>query len=138
MGDSMKKLIIFEGLGNCLIALIIILFGSTSAIAANAGAGNKTISAVRKEITLQLKDPISARFRNVHLYGGTVCGEVNSKNIYGGYVGFKRFYGWKKFIDEKNKIYTVALEGEGEELDIKVFPKVWDRECAKWKRGVGV
>ncbi len=42
-----------------------------------------------------LKDPQSAQFRNVHV--GTedfkpVRGEVNSKNSYGGYIGFKKFY----------------------------------------------
>lgn len=35
-----------------------------------------------------LKDPESAKFKNVV----GVCGEVNSKNSYGGYTGFKSFY----------------------------------------------
>ena len=35
-----------------------------------------------------LKDPESTKFRNVKKY----CGEVNAKNSYGGYTGFKRFY----------------------------------------------
>lgn len=34
-----------------------------------------------------LKDPDSAEFRNQRGF----CGEVNSKNSFGGYVGFKRF-----------------------------------------------
>lgn len=42
-----------------------------------------------------LKDPASAQFRNVRLVsynnGAVVCGEVNGKNSYGGYVGFKPF-----------------------------------------------
>ena len=43
----------------------------------------------------QLKDPGSAQFRNVRLVqhpkGKVVCGEMNAKNSYGGYVGFKVF-----------------------------------------------
>ena len=42
-----------------------------------------------------LKDPDSAKFQNLRLtdYGNgkVVCGEVNAKNSYGGYVGHKRF-----------------------------------------------
>ncbi|MCP3048346.1 hypothetical protein K6X13_14785 [Xanthomonas euvesicatoria pv. allii] len=39
-----------------------------------------------------LMDPDSAKFRNVHLQGVIVCGEVNGKNGYGAYAGYKRFY----------------------------------------------
>jgi hypothetical protein len=47
-----------------------------------------------------LKDPESAQFRNLYTksYAGkpspndAVCGEVNAKNSYGGYIGFTRFY----------------------------------------------
>lgn len=43
-----------------------------------------------------LKDPFSARFRNVYLsdsqIGPVVCGELNAKNSYGAYVGFRRFF----------------------------------------------
>ncbi|MBP7722476.1 MAG: hypothetical protein KA155_08055 [Alphaproteobacteria bacterium] len=42
-----------------------------------------------------LKDPSSAKFRNsvFHRWQGTpvVCGEVNSKNSFGGFGGFQRF-----------------------------------------------
>ena len=42
----------------------------------------------------KLKDGDSARFRNMRygaLQKGGVCGEVNAKNSYGGYVGFAPF-----------------------------------------------
>jgi len=46
-------------------------------------------------IKARMKDPESARFRNVfvsHSLGGPlVCGEVNAKNSFGGYTGFQRF-----------------------------------------------
>jgi hypothetical protein len=40
-----------------------------------------------------LTDPDSANFRDVYLTpkGVIVCGQVNAKNRYGGYVGFRRF-----------------------------------------------
>lgn len=49
----------------------------------------------KKAAADMLKDPGSAQFRNVrlqpHLQGAVVCGEINAKNSYGGYVGFTRF-----------------------------------------------
>lgn len=38
-----------------------------------------------------LRDPESARFRNISRYGDVVCGQVNSKNGFGGYAGFSDF-----------------------------------------------
>ena len=52
--------------------------------------GKKTIADI-------LKDPESAQFRKVRLVqyldGAVVCGEINAKNSYGGYVGFSDFVG---------------------------------------------
>lgn len=46
-------------------------------------------------IRAKLRDPDSAEFRDVRFYSGgptpVVCGEVNSKNGFGGYSGFQRF-----------------------------------------------
>ncbi|WP_252108847.1 MULTISPECIES: hypothetical protein [unclassified Halomonas] len=54
----------------------------------------RAINAVSRD----LKDPSSAQFRDIfgvqQLRGGdrvTVCGSVNAKNAYGGYVGYKPF-----------------------------------------------
>jgi Pyridine nucleotide-disulphide oxidoreductase, dimerisation domain/Pyridine nucleotide-disulphide oxidoreductase len=48
-------------------------------------------------ITRDFKDPGSAQFRNLFISGKgihfkTLCGEINGKNSYGGYVGYRRFY----------------------------------------------
>lgn len=49
----------------------------------------------RTQIADSLKDPDSAKFRNVrfiqHEGGALICGEVNAKNAYGGYVGYTKF-----------------------------------------------
>ncbi|MBX3429710.1 MAG: hypothetical protein KF779_09020 [Hyphomonadaceae bacterium] len=40
-------------------------------------------------------DPAAAQFRNVRMIeNGNVCGEVNGKNRFGGYVGFRPFVYW--------------------------------------------
>lgn len=54
------------------------------------------VSAAQSAIKNQMKDPDSTNFKSVreitNSQGGRfVCGEVNSKNSYGGYVGFKTF-----------------------------------------------
>jgi len=52
----------------------------------------------REKIMDRIKDPDSAQFRNQR--GG--CGEVNAKNSFGAYTGFKRFMvsgGDMAFID---------------------------------------
>lgn len=42
-----------------------------------------------------LRDPLSAQYRNIRpapKHQNMVCGEMNAKNAYGGYVGFVPFY----------------------------------------------
>lgn len=55
-------------------------------------------SRYQQALVAELRDPESARFRNV--YGVShgpglpgICGEMNAKNAYGGYIGFAPFYG---------------------------------------------
>ena len=53
-----------------------------------------------------MKDPSSVQFRRVEIkmFKGNriVCGELNAKNSYGGYVGFKKFIaGVSGFLIEK-------------------------------------
>lgn len=50
------------------------------------------ISDAKSAAARGLKDPSSAQFRDVRRTRLAVCGEVNAKNGYGAYTGFKRFY----------------------------------------------
>lgn len=60
-----------------------------------------------------LKDPDSAQFRNIVVRKSSdgkgifgVCGEINAKNSYGGYVGFRPFYfsgNYGEILSEDNK-----------------------------------
>ena len=85
----------------CAVAV----FGIASVANAGAGAEKISVPEARAEQTKHavkaiLKDPESAQFRNFYTKSWTgkpspmdpVCGEVNAKNSYGGYIGFTRFY----------------------------------------------
>lgn len=56
-----------------------------------------TVERFKAVVTSRFKDPSTAQFRNVVAYGvkpsmiSFLCGEVNAKNSYGAYTGFKRF-----------------------------------------------
>lgn len=54
-----------------------------------------TIAAAQDSAKRILKDPDSAKFQNLRIAeydgGSVVCGEINAKNSYGGYVGYKQF-----------------------------------------------
>ena len=53
------------------------------------------IEGYKQQLLRVLKDPESAQFRNLRLSSGeggeALCGEVNAKNAFGGYVGFTPF-----------------------------------------------
>lgn len=51
------------------------------------------ITRLQDKVAATLKDPSSAQFRNINLVERTttLCGEVNAKNSFGGYVGFRPF-----------------------------------------------
>lgn len=60
------------------------------------------IQEVERAVAYKLKDPSSAQFRNIRMIERThqdgttttlVCGQVNGKNSFGGYVGFTTFNG---------------------------------------------
>lgn len=63
-----------------------------------------------------LKDPESAQFRNQK----GLCGEVNAKNSFGGYAGFKRFIAGGENL--------VFLEDD-KRLEAGAFQAAWDKFC---------
>jgi hypothetical protein len=51
------------------------------------------IPTAREPLQAKLRDPGSAQFRNERITRiGVLCGEVNSKDEMGGYVGFKKYF----------------------------------------------
>ncbi|MGB5147472.1 MAG: hypothetical protein WBN86_10145 [Porticoccaceae bacterium] len=79
-----------------LVILAIALCGAGDAF---ADSENQVFEQAKKTLSARLKDPESARFRNLVYVpapqpGSTdiVCGWTNARNSFGGYVGFRPFY----------------------------------------------
>ncbi|MDD5384558.1 MAG: hypothetical protein PHG89_06730 [Gallionella sp.] len=86
------------------------------------------ITQLKQQVTQDLKDPSSSQFRNVRYRaippekGETtithfLCGEINSKNSYGAYVGFKDFVSAFKtstamgLVDASTKVHMIDPTG---------------------------
>lgn len=75
-------------------------------------------------VTERLKDPESARFTGLQMSadGKVVCGKVNAKNSYGGYVGPQpfRYFVEKKMaiIVDREGISTVYLDSMAQPISI--------------------
>jgi hypothetical protein len=67
------------------------------------GFGGVPYSEAKAAVAANLRDPGSADFRNMLGSTSAVCGEVNGKNGFGAFAGFKRFV----FADD-----TVTFEPE--------------------------
>ncbi|MDH0520842.1 hypothetical protein [Achromobacter xylosoxidans] len=101
-----------------------IVLGISGALAVGAAvaAGPTDINEIRRQdmakdfVLATLKDPDSAKFRNQKSF----CGEVNAKNSYGGYTGFKRFIAAGKDL--------VVLEGD-KNLARGAFQQAWEEFC---------
>ncbi len=87
------------------------------------------IAEARKSVVINFKDPDSAKFRNEVIYHNSslttshhvgVCGEVNSKNSYGAYTGFERYY---YSFGKANATTVSGSSSEG------VFDFFWDTIC---------
>lgn len=65
---------------------------------AQKGKDAQFIAGAKRAVSDLFKDPDSVRFRDVAIYQRYnseqrfLCGEVNAKNSYGAYVGYKTFY----------------------------------------------
>lgn len=73
-------------------------------------------------VKARLKDPDSAKFREVYFFRGKdnipmTCGQVNSKNSFGGFSGFQHF------------VSGGSAELTFLEKEVKDFHKAWNRYC---------
>lgn len=74
-----------------------VIWGTTMlaalALSACKPAVDPAIANAQDSVRSLLRDPSSAQFQKMESFPGPeVCGEVNAKNAFGGYVGFTRFY----------------------------------------------
>jgi hypothetical protein len=76
---------------------MIAVVGTSLAMIAAGCADQKVVAGAQEQVSALLKDPASAQFRAVAATqsndkeGWRVCGEVNARNSYGGYTGFRKF-----------------------------------------------
>jgi hypothetical protein len=70
---------------------------NTSSLIAQAPAkiaAQAAVARARQHVTSRLKDPASAQFQDVTYDASSrvACGQVNAKNSFGGYTGFRQFW----------------------------------------------
>jgi len=102
----------------CILLPSAFLFVSSLAIADLSEPEKlKLIAKRQSEVAQLLKDPDSAKFRNVYvseIYSEPiVCGEVNGKNSYGAYAGYTTFM------------------ADGNTPKLKVNPSEYETFCGK-------
>lgn len=100
-------------------ALIVGLVATTSAASAHATeaarpATKAEVAAMTQQLKERLKDPGSVQLRNVKAIktpdaGTQICGEVNAKNSFGGYVGFAAFIGSVFYLDTKKFVMPMIV-----------------------------
>lgn len=105
-----------------IFAFMFLLCFATNHSTCNA-SGADVIVSTKKALSDRMKDPDSIKFKNVFSSytdkGGYVaCGQLNSKNSFGAYMGFKRFIGNGK---------TTFIEGI--DKSNPEFPKLWAMLC---------
>lgn len=80
------------------------------------GTGGDIPDAVRQEVfelvTENFRDPLTSQFRRLHRASAPnrYCGEVNTRNMYGAYGGFKPFL---VVLDDNNKSVEMLPLDEG-------------------------
>jgi hypothetical protein len=99
--------------------------GTTSG--SKAGEKAEGEAALKAKVLEVLKDPESARFKNVQVAadGQVLCGEVNAKNAFGGYVGFKPFVADAEgvVISPARDKYTAATGRGGDFITFQLWEK---------------
>lgn len=105
------------------VAAVAALLGSSSGRQALGIGHERDRQALEERVRSAMKDPESVQFRNgdIHFaYQGArpvLCGEVNARNSFGGYVGFRRF------------VATLSGEPLVEDEPTPEFQIVWTQMC---------
>ena len=117
-----------------VVGVFLILIGALTATTYAVGDTSDSrellwIEKGKTAVTANLKDPDSAKFRYVYFHIGrdnipVACGEVNSKNSFGGYSGFQ------KFISAGSTDRTYLEE------EVSDFPILWSSLCTDGETGL--
>ena len=81
----------------------------------DAGDYAKVVEGAKSALLIGFKDPLSVQYRGLFISTNSLhvlCGEVNAKNSYGGYIGFRRFYATEEplvtQIEDANDTYPFS------------------------------
>lgn len=108
------------------VFLVMALAGTVAACDRIPGTDQHAISAAQLKAAENLRDPLAAQFRRVKLVQHPptadskakpdrfVCGEMNAKNAYGGYIGFSRF-----FVDIDREVVALDPQVEATQEDVE-------------------
>ncbi len=101
---------------------------ATAKMLAEIKAGNygSFVQQAKTALSADFKDPSTAQYRGLFLSGEAMpvlCGEVNAKNSYGAYVGFRRFYA-------TGKPFLNSVESPKSDM---VFEGMWPSMCGDKK-----
>jgi len=119
------------------------------ALSLTACRGEKPADPALEVVAYDLKDPESAKYRELYSTEERLCGQINSKNSYGGYVGFRRFIHDRltkstnfepdfpdgRTIEElqadcKEADHVVEIRSSCKPLaDIRDFVELWEARC---------
>lgn len=86
-----------------------ILFTSVCFAAEQRQATKAELKVITASIANRLKDPDSIKISDIRVKDDYVCGMVNAKNSYGGYVGKKPFIG---VLISQGKLFGVVGIGD--------------------------
>lgn len=116
-----------KGMCAAIMALIMLAGCGPSekeiAAAKDAAETAQAMATMRDKVARRLRDPESAQFRDERLtaFNAALCGEVNGKNAFGAYIGFKRFY--------TDNITSPYLDDTGSDFEQRMFDSMWRTHC---------
>lgn len=106
-----RALLVFTALAAAL--LLTSCKEGASAPEAAATAEDQKRGKFLEPLLVQLKDPESARYRNLRfstgVYGESLCGEVNAKNSLGGYTGYSFFAVTERPMEGMGRVTIVPV-----------------------------
>ena len=142
-----------ENAMNKIFLLLLLAVGTST-----TQASDQTIADAKAKIAVKMKDPESAKFADLVVIDSgkipIVCGWVNAKNSYGGYVGYKPFFVMGKFAEVRddasagrlnnhiafNGIWNTCSPSSGESFGTELvdLPKInIDRQCENLSKTLG-
>lgn len=96
-----------------IICIFVVMCSSNKESKIQAEKEALTVLSSQESVKRQLKDASSAQFRNMN----GLCGEVNAKNGFGAFTGFKRYVASGEIV---------VIEGQ---IDQSEFNSVWHKMC---------